>query len=51
LAKRFYLTIIFINSKIAMNLLTDVLLRQGLAQATATLRQFARQANFIEQLL
>jgi RHS repeat-associated protein len=50
LAKRFYLTIIFIISKIAMNLLTDVLLRQGLAQATATLRQFARQANFIEQL-
>jgi Ca2+-binding RTX toxin-like protein len=40
----------FLLSKITMNLLTDVLLRQGLAQATAILHQFAGQAKFLEQL-
>ena len=33
-----------------MNLLTNVLLRQGLAQATATLQRFAGQTNFLERL-
>jgi Ca2+-binding RTX toxin-like protein len=33
-----------------MSLLPDSLLRQGLSQATATLQQFAGQANFLAQL-